>query len=85
MALPDSYASPDGLAYFSQCERNLLVNVPLGEPIVGVVNVYARPDGDEVIAWWYIECGYPEGLVAVEADRPNNCGSTDTSGVDTAP
>ena len=84
MAIPDSYATPDGLAYFSQCERRIAQDVPLGEPM-GIVNVYARPDGDDVIAHWYVDCGYPEGLVAIAADRPDNCGSTETSSVDTTP
>jgi hypothetical protein len=84
MAIPDSYARPDGRAYFSPCERDIAADVPGGEPM-GTVQVYAHPDGDEVIAWWYIDCGYPEGLVAVGAARPNNCGSTDTTATDTTP
>ena len=42
-------------------------------------------DGNDVIAWWYDDCGFPEGLVAVGAERPNNCGSTDTTVSETTP
>lgn len=78
LSMPESYARPDGLAYFSRCERDAALNVGFGEPM-GIVQVYAQAEGDEVIAWWYIECGYPEGLVAVGAKR-TPCVSTDTTG-----
>jgi|CXWL01.1.fsa_nt_gi hypothetical protein len=83
ISMPDSLATPEGLAWFSLCEQQEARMDPLGnaaEPL----QIYATADGIDVIAWWYTDCGSPEGIVAVGAERPNNCGSTDTTS-DTMP
>ena len=82
--MPDSFATPEDLAWFSLCDKQNAMMHPLGEE-AEPLQIYATADGNDVIAWWYDDCGFPEGLVAVGAERPNNCGSTDTTVSETTP
>ena len=71
ISMPDSFATPDGLGWFSLCEEQNAMRHPFGQP-AEPLQIYATADGDELIAWWYTGCGLPEGLVAVGAERPDN-------------
>ena len=76
---PETFAGPERPAYFSMCEYRAAQPGILGEPW-GKIKIYESTTGDDVIAWWYLNCGTPEGIVAIGAERPTNCGSTDTTG-----
>lgn len=79
MDTPETFAGSERLAYFSMCDYRAALPDTLGE-LAGKINVYASMAGDDVIAWWYMNCGTPEGIVAIGAGRPTTCGATDTTG-----
>jgi hypothetical protein len=77
--VPLGLGAPDGSAYFSRCETAKARNSSFGEP-AAAVNIYAHAVGDTVTAWWYPDCGLPDGVVATGTKRPSSCGSTATTG-----
>lgn len=81
VALPDGYTASGG-GYFSLCEfREAERTHALGKS-TPPLKVYADPTGKTVIAWWYSDCGLPEGVVHAKGARPA-CVTTGTTG--TAP
>ena len=44
------------------------------------MNIYADRTSTVAIAWFYPDCGMPEGFVAVKDKRPDTCNTTVTTG-----
>ncbi len=78
ISTPEAFAGTDGLAYISQCEEKAARSTTFGGPS-NKISIYAAKTGDEVIAWWYPDCGSPAGIVAIGAARPTSCGTTGTT------
>lgn len=78
ISTPEAFAGSDGLAFFSQCEEKAARSTTFGGPSNRIF-IYAAKTGDEVVAWWYSDCGSPEGIVAPGAARPASCGTTGTT------
>jgi hypothetical protein len=74
----EASAGTEGRAYYSECELLAARPARLTDPW-GRINIYAARTGGEVVAWWYQDCGIPEGIVAVGSDRPKVCGARDTT------
>ena len=72
--LPNGLASTN-VGYFAECDALAArTGAPLGtawRPI----EVYDDPVGTNVIAWWYQDCGLPDGMVEPGKARPQ-CASS---------
>lgn len=81
--VPAKYLNAQGTAYFSQCEHNAAI-AKFGQPATRV-NIYASSTGSDVIAWWYPDCGMPEGVYAVGTPHPAKCADVGTTAVGSTP
>lgn len=75
---PAHFAGTEQAGYFSQCDYDAAQPTQLGGAF-GKINIYAARTGDNVVAWWYLDCGLPDGVVAVSASRPAACATTATT------
>lgn len=67
--LPTGLA-PTNVGYFAECDASVArAGAPLGTPF-RAIEVYDDPVGTNVIAWWYQDCGLPDGIVGPGKARP---------------
>ena len=67
--LPDGFAATN-VGYFAQCDSAAASDgIPLGSPWLPI-EVYGDPNGAQVVAWWYQDCGVSTGMVVPGAPRP---------------
>jgi hypothetical protein len=57
---------------------------PLDQPAPRV-NIYDGPTGSKVLAWWYPDCGLPEGVYAVGTAHPAKCAGAGAASTTTTP
>jgi len=67
--------APTNVGYFAECDALAArTGAPLGTPF-RPIEVYDDPVGTNVIAWWYLDCGLPDGIVGPGKARPE-CASS---------
>jgi hypothetical protein len=74
--VPAKFKNAQGTAYFSECEHNAAI-VEFGQQATRV-KIYASQTGSEVLAWWYPDCGMPEGVFSVGTPHPAKCANVGT-------
>lgn len=84
LVVPAEFANAEGVAFFSQCERQAAMGKTLVDPS-SVVKIYASQTGPKVVAWWYPDCGLPEGVFPVGTPRPAKCAVVATTAAGTSP
>jgi hypothetical protein len=84
IAVPSQFLNAQGAAYFSQCEQQAAMGKVLGQPGTRV-KIYDSQSGSKVLAWWYPDCGMPEGVYAVGTPHPARCVSVATTASAAAP
>lgn len=78
IAVPEEFTNEDGIAFFSQCEEQAAMGKILGEPAL-LVKIYSSETGSDVVAWWYPDCGMPEGVFPVGTPHPAKCAEVSTT------
>lgn len=72
-------SAPTDVGYFAECDvRAASAEAPLGTPF-RPIEIYDDPVGSKVIAWWYVDCGLAEGIVAPGSPRPACAPDTDAT------
>lgn len=77
LSLPDDSPWSSG-AFVANCD----FRQPNSKPRV---DVYDAKSGGQVVAWWYVNCGMPDGVVRVGSDYPAQCGTGVTFAEDSNP
>ena len=72
--VPPQFKNDRGVAYFNLCEQEVAL-AAFSSGTLTHVRIYTELTGDEVLAWWYPDCGLPEGVFAVGTAHPTTCGS----------
>ena len=76
--VPAQFLSAQGTAFFSECEHRAALGTSFGQP-ASRVNIYASETGSKVVAWWYPDCGLPEGVFPVGTPHPAKCSEVGTT------
>lgn len=84
IAVPPQFLNAQGTAYFTQCEERAAMGKLLGQP-ASRVKIYASQTGARVLAWWYPDCGMPEGVYAVGTPHPAKCADVGTTATAATP
>ena len=78
MFVQDSFTE-SSYAYVSTCEMHRSRAARALDDRPDPIDMYRDEVGDDLIAWMYMACGLPAGVVPVGTDRPRACGSSDTT------
>lgn len=80
IAMPESFGVLVG--YVAEC---VMFEAFPTQPGDHYAVVHSSEQLDEPIAWLWLECGLPEGVVPIGADVPGDCGPTATTVSGSAP
>jgi len=75
--VPAQFRSGQEMAFYTRCEEQAATG-KFGEP-ASRVKIYASQTGTKVVAWWYPDCGMPEGVFAVGTPHPPKCAEVGTT------
>lgn len=78
IGVPEEFTNAEGIGFFNECESRAASGANLGEPS-SPVKIYSSPNGTDVVAWWYRDCGVAEGMVPVGAPHPSKCSDVETT------